>query len=198
MKFQESKLAHFYCKGEGIEIGGAAHNPFNIPNCKQVAPKLTPERRKYWEDSEINTCGEKINVDIWGDAEHIPLFNKSQDYVITSHVIEHVPNPINAFKEWDRILKKDGIVFMIFPKRDADPIDKDKPISTLQSFIDQYNNPQPLTDEHCHIWIFTLQSMLEIIEWCNKEKIVNWEILETQETDDKVFNGHTIVAKKIK
>jgi hypothetical protein len=40
--------------------------------------------------------------------------------------------------------------------------------------------------------------MLDIINWCNKEKIINWEVLEALETDDKVFNGHTIVAKKIK
>lgn len=27
MKFRESALAHKYCKGKGIEIGGSAHNP---------------------------------------------------------------------------------------------------------------------------------------------------------------------------
>jgi len=192
MKFEESKLAHKYCKGDGIELGPSAHNSFGLDSIK-IAPK---ERIEFWNKSQ-ELMGEKpVEIDIYGDAENIPLDSKSMNYILNSHVIEHVPNPIKAFIEWDRILKEDGIMFMIFPKRDADPIDAKKPISELESFINQFKNPKPLTDEHCHIWIFTLQRMLELIDYCNENNLISWEIIETQETDDKVGNGHTIVCKK--
>lgn len=32
------RLAFEYCKGEGIEFGAAAHNPFELPYCRNVAP----------------------------------------------------------------------------------------------------------------------------------------------------------------
>jgi len=193
MKFKESQLAHKYCKGIGIEIGPASHNPFNIDGCLFVSPK---ERIDFWNHSQ-EIMGEKPqDIDEWGDAENLPFDDNSFDYVISSHVIEHVPNPIKAFTEWNRVLKKDGIMFMIFPKRNADPVDLYKPISTLQSFIDQYENPQPLNDNECHIWIFTLQLMLDIIDYCNNTFSQKWDIIEKLETDDKVGNGHCIVCRK--
>jgi SAM-dependent methyltransferase len=192
MKFPESALAHKYCIGHGLEIGAAAHNPFNLKDCLFLANK---ERVEFWRESEINSCGEFIKPDMYGDAENIPLENSSLDYVISSHVIEHVPNPIKAFFEWNRILKDQGIVFMIFPKRDADPNDVNRPISEISDFYKQYNNPQPLTDEHCHIWIFTLSSMVGLIDYCNKEHNLGWEIIDYEETDSKVGNGSTVVCR---
>ena len=194
--FKESELARKYCIGKGIEIGGAAHNPFNIPGCLQVAPKLTPKIRKFWDDDQIRMCGTKIEPDIWADAENIPLPDNSQDFIITSHVIEHVLNPLNAFREWNRILKSGGVVFMIFPKRDAEPLDRDKPISTLQSFINQYQNPKILSEKNDHLWIFTLQLMLDIHQWCNTNGVTDWEVVEALESDDKVGNGHCTVCRK--
>jgi ubiquinone/menaquinone biosynthesis C-methylase UbiE len=39
-------------------------------------------------------------------------------------VVEHLPDPIAAFFEWNRVLKAGGTIFMIFPKRDALPADR--------------------------------------------------------------------------
>jgi len=192
MKFPESKIAHRYCKGEGIEIGAAAHNPFGLENCKFLAHK---ERVEFWKESEISMCGEYIEPDMYGTAEEIPVEDNSQDYIVSSHVIEHVPNPIRAFLEWKRVLKNQGIVFMIFPKRDADPNDVNRPISEISDFYKQYNNPQPLNDNSCHIWIFTLETMVNLIDFCNETYGLGWKIIDSQETDDKVGNGHTIVIK---
>lgn len=192
IKFSESALAHKYCIGKGLEIGAAAHNPFNLKDCLFLANK---ERVEFWKQSEISMCGDYVKPDMYGDAENIPLEDNSLDYVISSHVIEHVPNPIKAFMEWNRVLKNQGIVFMIFPKRDADPSDVNRPVNEVSDFYNQYENPQPLTDEHCHIWIFTLQTMIGLISHCNKEYNLGWEIIDSEETDSKVGNGHTIVCR---
>jgi len=193
MKFKESELAHKYCKGKGIELGPSSHNSFGLEDCLMISPE---EKLEFWNQSQRLMGEEPTVIDLFGNAENIPIEDSSIDYVLSSHVIEHVPNPIKAFIEWDRSLKKDGVIFMIFPKRDADPKDKDKPVSILESFIEQYKHPLPLTDDYCHIWIFTLQLMIDIIEWCNIQKLIDWEIIEKHETDDKVGNGHTIVCMK--
>jgi len=192
MFFPESKLAHKYCKGKGLEIGAAAHNPFGLENCLFLANK---EKFEFWRQSEISMCGKYIEPDMYGDAENIPLEDNTLDYILSSHVIEHVPNPIKAFMEWNRVLKNNGIIFMIFPKRDADPNDVNRPVSEIEDFINQYDHPQPLTDEKCHIWIFTLETMINLIDYCNENYNLGWNIIDYQETDDKCGNGHTIVCR---
>lgn len=192
MKFPESKLAHFWCKGKGVEIGAAAHNPFNLKDCLFLAHY---EKIDFWKESEINMCGEFITPDIIGDAENIPLEDNSLDYVISSHVIEHVPNPIKAFLEWKRVLKNQGIVFMIFPKKDADPNDVNRPLSEISEFYKQYNNPENILDSSRHFWVFSLSSMVSLINYCNKEHNLSWDIIDSKETDDKVGNGHCIVMR---
>jgi SAM-dependent methyltransferase len=192
MFFRESALAKKYCQGHGIEIGAAAHNPFNLSDCKFLAHN---ERQEFWRQSEISMCNEYIKPNYIGTAENIPVDDNTFDYVLSSHVIEHVPNPIAAFVEWNRVIKNNGIIFIIFPKRDADPKDVDRPINKLLDFVDQYKNPQPLTDEHCHIWIFDLKLMIELFEYMNDFMFFNFEIIESHETDDKVGNGHTIVVR---
>jgi len=193
MKFKEMELAHQYCTGRGVEIGPAAHNPFGLKDCLFLAHT---DRIEFWRESEKNMCGEYIQPDMFGNAEDIPVEDNSLDYVLSSHVIEHVPDPIRAFIEWDRVLKPGGIVFMIFPKRDADPGDVNRPVSEIDAFFSQYENPQPLNDHDRHIWIFTLQSMIELIEKTCLTCNLKWEIIETEETDSKVGNGHTIIARK--
>ena len=186
-------LAHKYCTGKGLELGGASHNPFNLADCINVSPL---DNKAFWDKSQFDLCGEIMPVDIYGTAEEIPVASGSMDYIISSHVIEHVPNPIRAFTEWNRVLKPGGIIFMIFPNRNAAVTDRDRPISELQQFIDQFNNPQPLSDYGKHIWIFTLDLMLELIQYCNDNYNLNWSVLLTEEKDSKVGNGHTIIAQK--
>jgi SAM-dependent methyltransferase len=192
-KFKYSQLAFKYCKGKGIEIGRAAHNPFGLSNCINIAPE---ERQEFWKQSQLNICGEYSPIDIYGTAELLPVKDNSFDYIISSHVIEHVPNPIKAFFEWDRVLKPGGIIFMIFPKRDSDPKDVHRMISSLHDFIEQYINPQDLNDEELHIWVFNLDSMIKLITHCNTMGL-NWEIIYSLETDDKVGNGHLVICRKL-
>ena len=54
-------------------------------------------------------------VDIWAPGDNIPVPDRSEDFVISSHLVEHLPNLIAAFIEWNRILRDGGYVFMIVP-----------------------------------------------------------------------------------
>ncbi|MDR2971148.1 MAG: class I SAM-dependent methyltransferase [Bacteroidales bacterium] len=54
-------------------------------------------------------------IDIVSDITHIPVPNDSFDVVLCTEVLEHVPDPVSAIKEFDRILRKDGIMILTTP-----------------------------------------------------------------------------------
>lgn len=55
------------------------------------------------------------NVDIISDITSIPVPDESFDVVLCTEVIEHIPNPLLAFKEFSRILKPNGILLLTAP-----------------------------------------------------------------------------------
>jgi ubiquinone/menaquinone biosynthesis C-methylase UbiE len=40
------------------------------------------------------------------------LADSSQDFVIANHLLEHLPDPIGALKEWYRVLRAGGTLFL--------------------------------------------------------------------------------------
>ncbi len=50
------------------------------------------------------------------DATHLhSLQDESFDIVMSSHVLEHIANPIKAIKEWQRVLRPSGFILLILP-----------------------------------------------------------------------------------
>jgi SAM-dependent methyltransferase len=202
------ELATRYCQGSGIELGAAAHNPFDLPNSINVAPfSDDPSHVDYndfliYREEQVKNCGYYAVVDLVGEADAIPITDGSQDYVISSHVIEHLPNLISAFLEWNRVLVPGGIIFMIFPKRDAAPQDLERPVTPLDHFIEDYSLKRTIWTHEMeedrirgHYHVFTLSSMLELIQWCNQNLNLSWKVEAAEETDSKIGNGHTVVCR---
>ena len=54
-------------------------------------------------------------VDIRSEIYNIPVANESYDYILCTEVLEHLKYPDLAFKEFQRILKKGGKLFVICP-----------------------------------------------------------------------------------
>jgi ubiquinone/menaquinone biosynthesis C-methylase UbiE len=54
-------------------------------------------------------------IDIVSDVLDIPLVDQSMDAVLCTEVLEHVPNPIAALKEFSRILKPGGQLILTAP-----------------------------------------------------------------------------------
>src|SRR5450755_403731 len=113
MKFKESALAHELLDGlEGIEIGGSAHNAFGLQtrNVDYSGALDTP-----FKQQEIKLCGECMPVDVVSLGDRLPLGDSTVDFVISSHVIEHFPDPIKTLKEWHRVVKAGGSLYVIAP-----------------------------------------------------------------------------------
>ena len=206
MKFKDHDYAHQLLDNlVGIEIGGAAHNPFNLPNCKNV--DYTDSDSTVFRVGEKILCGENMPVDIVAEGDALPLEDNSVDYTISSHVLEHFFDPVAAVKEWLRVVKPGGYVFFIVPKQDALPTET-RPCTQLQELLDRHEGrmkPEevvmegghqtsavsglPLNDRgHWSVW--NLEDFLPVCEH------FGWNVVYTEDTDLKVSNGFTVVIQK--
>jgi len=72
----------------------------------------------YGVDSEITSkknYGEMTQPDLFADVANTGLETESFDVVLSTQVLEHIPNPKKLITESKRLLKKDGICIMTIP-----------------------------------------------------------------------------------
>jgi hypothetical protein len=202
MKFPEHRLAHSLLDGfRGLEIGAASHNPFGLQT-RNVAPR---EDYQAYANAQQQQMGERpAPVDIWATAEAIPLPDDSEEFIVSSHVVEHLPNLIAAFREWDRIVRIGGYVFMIVPLPGALPADVGRPITALEHIIDDFRCNLTL-DTHPtdgvpggrmgHYHVFTPPALLAVAQWMNDQGLTDWELVACEDVDSKVGNGFTLAFR---
>lgn len=179
-----------YCIGKGMEIGGGLNNPFNL-NTINVS-----NDSKFHKENQIKVCGQAMKVDIVADAHSIPVPDESYDFIINSHVLEHLDDPIKALIEWTRIIKPDGIIFMIIPHKDR-TFDSERERTTLNHLIEDFKTQNyEKCDGHQHVWI--TKDVVELVNYMINEMKMPWTLEETEDTDSKVGNGFTIVIRKDK
>lgn len=186
--FPESALAHRYLDGlRGVEIGGSAHNPFGLHS---INIDYTSSMDTVFKQEERRMCGRALPVDLVAAGDRLPLLDGSVDFVINSHVIEHLWDSIGTLKEWHRVLKPGGILFLIVPHRDR-TFDRDRPRTSLLELIKRHRTGgsiRPDLTGHASVWI--TEDFVELIDY------LGWELLTAQDVDDKVGNGFTIVVRK--
>lgn len=54
-------------------------------------------------------------IDIVSDVSAIPVADASFDAVLCSEVLEHIPDPVKAVKEFARVLKPEGVLILTAP-----------------------------------------------------------------------------------
>lgn len=185
--FVESKIMHRYLDGlKGIEIGAGAHNPFGLDTLNVDYVQHSEETYSGREQKRI--CGKIAHVDIFADGCSIPVADKSFDFVISSHVFEHLYSPVHAIEDWMRIAKK--YVALIVPDRfRCGEGDKKTTLADVVERFNTYdpNNPAHKEDKHWTHW--TLESFLI---FCDK---FGYKVEEAHDRDDKVGNGFLVILK---
>jgi SAM-dependent methyltransferase len=219
---KESDFIHKYLDGlNGIEIGGSVQNPFGLERFGAYANvDFEASQGGKWQD---NSLPPKL-VNIVSSGDNLPFKDNSLDYVISSHVIEHFFDPVSAIQEWIRVIHKGGFVVIIAPQKER-TFDRLRPLTSLQEITDRHSGKLSINDysvllensgyhteagfvldkeyqvinkgkgnlkadDHHHWSVFTLDNFTEM---CNKW---NFNIIETQDPDDKIGNGFTIVIQK--
>ncbi|WPF88252.1 methyltransferase domain-containing protein [Cyanobacterium aponinum AL20118] len=65
--------------------------------------------------------------------------NSSYDFVLSSHCIEHLANPIQGLSEWIRVLKENGLLVLVVPHKDG-TFDHRRPVTSLEHLIQDFDN----------------------------------------------------------
>jgi SAM-dependent methyltransferase len=184
--FKTSQLANKYLKGlRGIEIGGSAHNQFFLDTLNvNYTDEVTGFSKK-----ESSTAGHVLKVDIVAPGDNLPFQDNSVDFVLSSHVLEHFWDPIKTLKEWMRVVRPGGFIFMIIPHKER-TFDKNRARTSLKQLIDRHNGlgADPGTHAHFSVWITE-----DVLELCRH---LGFNVIAYQDRDDKVGNGFSVVIQK--
>ena len=107
----------------GVEIGA-----FKTP---------IPGIRPTYVDCFHEFANEPTQAEYYGTACDLPFCDSSLRYVATSHVIEHVANPLAAFREWYRVLRHRGVIYMVVPDRRL-TWDSPRPLTPVEHSIEDF------------------------------------------------------------
>ncbi len=134
--------------GKGLEIG-PLHRPMvkhDGMDVKYIDRFSVADLRKHYPELKDLPL---VEADIVGDAETMAeVDDKSFDFLISAHVIEHMRNPISSLEQWCRVVKSGGLIYLIVPDKRT-TFDRRRTRTTLEHIILDYKNPSRERDyEH--------------------------------------------------
>jgi predicted SAM-dependent methyltransferase len=203
----ESRLAHILLDGLcGIEIGAASYAPFGL---KTVNMGLSEEMDKKdydkYKHHQIDVTGDYSRIDIPGNAEDLSAIETSTaDFVLHSHVWEHLHNPLRALNEWARVVKHAGLLFIMVPHRKALTTDQTRNLTTIKYLADLLDGQPPnLADvpHRGHHTVFSTHLLFQIQHAFNAQHAkegMHLELVSFLEMDDKIHLGHQICWRVMK
>lgn len=189
LKYAPPKFVTQYCKGKGIEIGGAAHQDFKL-NAINIDVSDHSSENDIYAKEQMKLAGYVKKVDIIAKGDNIPLKDNSVDFVFSSHVIEHFYDPVSTINEWLRIVKPNGYIVMIVPHKER-TFDAPKPCTKIEEFKTRHNNydkNKEYADDHHSIW--TTETFLDFA------KNFNYNVVYYIDKVYRLENSFGIVIKK--
>ena len=151
----------------GIEIG-ALDSPI-VPDTSQKERiyyldhlSTADLRKKYQNDDTVNKESiVSVNYVVPdNDIKKVVTKNKF-DYVVASHVIEHIPNPIQWFEDVLQILKPGGFIYLVIPDKRF-TFDLQRPITTFGQLYERYLQhikipPASAVYDHLRVRLISMQ-----------------------------------------
>ncbi len=167
---------------KGIEIGAASHNLFGLDTIN--VDNHVPDPTNDYGQSQLTHGGKIHPVDVVCQGDCLPFADKSFDFVISSHVLEHFYDPIKAIREWVRVSRR--YVYMIVPHADR-TFDKERPSSTVRELTARVLTERPADEDEDQHWsVWRTEDFLKLI------KFLGLPVAAYQDVDDKVGNGFAV------
>ncbi|HET7207430.1 MAG TPA: methyltransferase domain-containing protein [Terriglobales bacterium] len=138
LRWAENRYLRRYFQGRGLEIGGLWRKFKVSPQTKVwYVDRLSTEElaRQY---SEVDAI--LVAPDLIADAELLPIGSASVDFLIASHVLEHLRFPLDALRSWYEALKPGGYLLLKIPDKRF-TFDRHRKRTTLQHLIEEAQNP---------------------------------------------------------
>ncbi len=178
---RDSKFVSGYLKGlKGVEIGASAHNNYFLDaiNIDRWGESDTEYKRE-----ERMLALHAAKVDVVAPGDELPLEDDSVDFVFSSHVIEHFPDPLRALYEWVRVARR--YVVVVAPHRDR-TFDRDRALTSVAELLARHRERfTSEEDRHWSVW-----SCESFIEMCDAAGL---RVIDHLDPDDKAGNGFAVV-----
>jgi GT2 family glycosyltransferase/SAM-dependent methyltransferase len=145
-------VARLYIEGHGLEIG-ALHAPVEVrpPSTVRYIDRMCVAdlRRQYPELNDLPL----VEADIIDDGEKLQTIGDgTQDFVISSHFLEHCEDPILAVKTMLRVLRPGGIVYVAVPDKRF-TFDRHRPVTPFEHLVrDHTQGPAWSRQGHFEEW----------------------------------------------
>ena len=137
--------------GRGIDIG-ALHEPAPLPASCQVryVDAMTREEAivNFPEIDHAALVEPEFICNL--DVDPLPFASNSEDFVVLSHVIEHVANPVRVVKEIFRVLKPGGRALIAAPDKRF-TFDRTRDITTTASLLEDYRQNRTFVPEERYL-----------------------------------------------
>jgi SAM-dependent methyltransferase len=132
----------------GLEIGGPS---FFFRNFIKIYENINSLDNLNFKNKTIWRNNKNKNIFMWNpkkkngkeiiccstDMSIVP--NESYDFVLSSHQLEHVANPIKALFEFRRVLKKSGILILVLPNSKYN-FDHKRDKTTFKHLLEDFNS----------------------------------------------------------
>jgi len=83
------------------------------------------------------------------ETQALPRLDASCDFVLSSHVLEHIANPLRVLGEWHRVLRTDGALLLLLPHH-ARTFDHRRPVTSWDHLLADFRQ-QTREDDRTHI-----------------------------------------------
>ena len=163
-----------------VLLGKEGHQVTGIDLTEEMIAKANEMIRIYGLDSD------RVKA-IVGDAENVAFDDETFDVVITRNLTWTLPHPIDAYKDWYRVLKKGGVLINFDAEyaKGAHTLGKPENIA--------HKNMTPAMNEECHnIYHMLTISTLDRPEW---DAHVLEEIGFKNIITDKTFGERIFIEK---
>lgn len=126
-------LVQKYAKGSGLEIGAFA-SPVLVPIGVSVK-YVDRVASSHWRDHPDYMKAKLVEPDILDDGALLAKVpDEAVDFVMCFHMLEHVPNPFEAVKNWIRVLKRGGVLIVSVPDKRF-TFDKHRCVTDVEHFV---------------------------------------------------------------
>ena len=132
----------------GLEIGGPSDIDAPYSLCAAYAMAATLDncnfsRATVWEgaiaegQTFVYHAGRAPGRQYILEATQLaPIADGRYDFLLASHTIEHVANPLRALREWTRVVKAGGALILVVPHKEG-TFDPRRAVTRLGSIVDE-------------------------------------------------------------
>lgn len=183
---------------DGIEIGGpsfvfSGEGPIPVYKIINKLDNINYSSNTFWgkfdegDNFQFNTAKQNGKQFIADATDLSKITGDFYDFMLSSHVIEHIANPIKALFEWKRIIKPGGHLVIIAPNMNF-TYDRKRPLTKLDHIISDYQNN---TEESDNTHISEVLQMHDLDQDSTVISYEEHEIRTLNNYETRIVHHHT-------